>query len=52
MLSEKGCVNYMYKIGVVGDKDSVTAFRALGVDVFTVTDEDGARKTIDRKSVV
>ncbi len=47
MLSEKGCVNYMYKIGVVGDKDSVTAFRALGVDVFTVTDEDGARKTIN-----
>ena len=37
----------MYKIGVVGDKDSVLAFKALGVDVFTVTDGDDARKTVD-----
>ncbi len=37
----------MYKIAVVGDKDSVLAFKALGVDVFTVVDSDGARRTVD-----
>src|SRR5471030_2538492 len=36
------------KIGVVGDKDSVLAFKALGIDVFPVVDHDEARKTIDR----
>lgn len=25
----------MYKIAVIGDKDSALAFRALGVDVYT-----------------
>lgn len=38
---------YMFKVGVVGDKDSVLAFKALGVDVFTVVDEEEARKTVD-----
>ncbi|HZH93712.1 MAG TPA: V-type ATP synthase subunit F [Tissierellaceae bacterium] len=37
----------MFKVGVVGDKDSVLAFKALGVDVFTVVDEEEARKTVD-----
>ena len=37
----------MFKIAVVGDKDSILAFKALGVDVFTVYDEDEARKTVD-----
>ncbi|MDR7871480.1 MAG: V-type ATP synthase subunit F [Tissierellaceae bacterium] len=37
----------MYKIAVVGDKDSVLAFKALGVDVFTVFDSDDARKVVD-----
>lgn len=37
----------MFKIAVVGDKDSVLAFKALGVDVFTVFDGDEARKTVD-----
>ncbi|TJX13186.1 V-type ATP synthase subunit F [Tissierella creatinini] len=37
----------MFKIAVVGDKDSVLAFKALGVDVFTVYDADEARKTVD-----
>lgn len=37
----------MYKVGVVGDKDSVLAFKALGVDVHTVTNENMARRTID-----
>ncbi|ADL51403.1 V-type ATP synthase subunit F [Clostridium cellulovorans] len=41
----------MYKIGVVGDKDSVLAFKALGVDVFPVIESDEARKTIDRLAV-
>ena len=35
------------KIGVVGDKDSVLAFKALGIDVFPVVEHDEARKTID-----
>lgn len=36
------------KIGVVGDKDSVLAFKALGIDVFPVNCSDEARKTIDK----
>jgi V/A-type H+-transporting ATPase subunit F len=36
------------KIGVVGDKDSVLAFKALGIDVFSVASNDDARKTIDK----
>lgn len=39
----------MYKkIGVVGDKDSVLAFKALGIDVFPVVETEEARKTVDR----
>jgi len=37
----------MYKVGVVGDKDSVMAFKALGVDVNTVTDREEARRIVD-----
>jgi len=44
----KGCVIYMYKVGVVGDKDSILAFKALGVDVFSVLDKAEARKVVDR----
>lgn len=36
------------KIGVVGDKDSVLAFKSLGIDVFPVTNNDEARKTVDK----
>ncbi len=43
----KGCVIYMFKIAVVGDKDSILAFKALGVDVFTVYDNEEARRTVD-----
>lgn len=43
----KGCVIYMFKVGVVGDKDSILAFKALGVDVFTVYGKDEARKAVD-----
>lgn len=35
------------KIGVVGDKDSVLAFKAMGVDVYPVVEEAEARNTID-----
>ena len=39
----------MYKkVGVVGDKDSVLAFKALGLDVFPVVEPEEARKTIDK----
>ncbi len=38
---------FMYKIGVVGDKDSILAFKAIGIDVFPVLDSDEARKIVD-----
>ncbi|WP_055665787.1 V-type ATP synthase subunit F [Desnuesiella massiliensis] len=38
----------MYKIGVVGDKDSILAFKAIGIDVYPVIEIEEARKTIDR----
>lgn len=38
----------MYKIGVVGDKDSVLAFKTIGIDVFPVIEYDEARKVIDK----
>ena len=34
----------MYKIAVIGDKDSVLAFRALGVHVFTAIEGNEARE--------
>ena len=30
------------KIAVIGDKDSILAFKAVGADVFPVTEEDAA----------
>lgn len=40
---------FMYKkIGVVGDKDSVLPFKAIGIDVFPVAESNEARKIIDR----
>ena len=36
------------KIGVVGDKDSVLAFKSIGIDVFPVTHNDEARKIVDK----
>lgn len=38
----------MYKIAVIGDKDSVLAFRALGVHVFTAIEANDARRIIDK----
>lgn len=37
----------MYRIGVIGDKDSILAFKALGVDVFPVVGAEETRKTLD-----
>lgn len=32
----------MYKIAVVGDKDSILGFKAIGVDTYPVTGSEGA----------
>ena len=36
----------MYKIAVVGDKDSVLGFKALGLDVHSVDSVDEAKKAV------
>jgi V/A-type H+-transporting ATPase subunit F len=36
----------MYKVAVVGDKDSVMGFTALGLDVFPVYDADEVKKKL------
>lgn len=38
---------YMYKVAVVGDKDSILGFKALGIDVFPVIEKDEARRVVD-----
>jgi V/A-type H+-transporting ATPase subunit F len=38
----------MYKIGVIGYKDTVLAFKSLGVDIFPVMDEIQAGQTLSR----
>lgn len=40
----------MHKIGVIGDQDSVVCFKALGLDVFPVSEQEPEenRKLIDR----
>lgn len=38
----------MRKIGVIGDKDSVLGFKALGLNVFTPEEDVDVRKTIER----
>jgi V/A-type H+-transporting ATPase subunit F len=37
----------MYRIGVIGDKDSILPFKALGIDVFPVVGPEETRKTLD-----
>lgn len=39
---------FMHKVGVVGDKDSILAFKALGIDVYPVIEVEEARKAIDK----
>lgn len=38
----------LYKVGVVGDKDSVLGFMALGIDIFPVHDSEEVRNTINK----
>lgn len=38
----------MYKIAVMGDRDSVLGFQALGLDVFPGEDTAEARRTLHR----
>lgn len=37
----------MYKIGAVGDKDSILAFKSIGIDVYPATEAREARQIID-----
>lgn len=38
----------MYKIGVIGDKASVSGFKAVGLSVFPCADSAEAKKTLSR----
>ncbi|NLS45813.1 MAG: V-type ATP synthase subunit F [Firmicutes bacterium] len=38
----------MYKIGVIGDRDSVLGFKAVGLDVFPCHDKDEAKEALHR----
>jgi V/A-type H+-transporting ATPase subunit F len=38
----------MYKIGIIGDRDSVLGFKAVGLDVFPCTMADEAKKILHR----
>lgn len=38
----------MYKIGVIGDYDSICGFAALGLDIYSVTDEHTASETLKK----
>lgn len=40
----------MYKIGIIGDKDSILGFKALGLSVFPVTQPSEAEQTLHRLS--
>ena len=39
---------YMYKIGVIGDKDSILGFKALGISVFPTADIREASRIIHK----
>lgn len=38
----------MYNVAIVGDKDSILAFKAIGIEVFEVSNSEEARKTVDK----
>ena len=38
----------MYEVGVIGDKDSVMGFLALGIDIFPVYEADEIKKTLHK----
>ena len=46
--SKRGFVNCMAKIGVIGDKDSVMLYKAVGLDVFFETDGEKADRRMHR----
>jgi len=48
MWSGKGCVNSMSKVAVIGDRDSILGFKAIGLSVYPVTDPDKAVGIIHR----
>ncbi|RCX17482.1 V/A-type H+-transporting ATPase subunit F [Anaerobacterium chartisolvens] len=41
----------MHRIGVIGDKDSILGFKALGIEVFSVEDAEEAEKTLENMVV-
>ena len=38
----------MYKVGVIGDRDSVLGFKTVGLDIFPCNGADEAKKTLHR----
>ena len=42
----KGCVICMYKIGVIGDYDSICGFAALGIDIYPANSLDEAKSSL------
>ncbi|MFW6381408.1 MAG: V-type ATP synthase subunit F [Bacillota bacterium] len=38
----------MYKIGIIGDEDTVLAFKALGIDTFPVEDTEQAKNILHK----
>ena len=42
------CIRDRYRVAVIGDKDSVLMFKALGVDVYTAVDGDMAKKLVNK----
>lgn len=44
----KGCVQDMYKIGVIGEKDAVLGFKALGFSVFPIQGREHAAEVLTK----
>lgn len=38
----------MYKVGIVGDKDSIFIFKSLGLEIFSCERGEDAKKIIDK----
>ncbi|AUG56227.1 V-type ATP synthase subunit F [Acetivibrio saccincola] len=38
----------MYKIGVIGDKDSILGFKAVGISVFPVSTPEKAQEVLEK----
>lgn len=48
MQSKKDWVMFMYKIAIVGDRDSIMGFKAIGISIFPASDYHEAHKIILR----